>query len=67
MNVKMRVKKINTLRSQYEVLVHRLAERTLALADAQGVRNFAAHDQVKWSDCTVHIMVFVEPKNEEAR
>jgi hypothetical protein len=55
-------KAIEELRGEYKHRVTQLAEAILALCDAKGEKSFASRDEVRWSDCTVHIMVFVEKK-----
>ena len=44
-----------------------LAEAILALCDAQGGKSFASRDEIRFSDCTVHLMVFVDPKRKGGR
>ena len=57
---------IEELRKEYKSRTHDLAYAILKLADAQGCKRFASCDEVRWSDCTVHIMVFVDPKKASA-
>ena len=59
-------KAIEELRKEYKSLTHDLACAILELADAQGCKSFASRDEVRWSDRTVHIMVFVDPKKASA-
>ena len=58
---------IEELRGEYKHRVTQLAEAILALCDAKGEKGFASRDEVRWSDCTVHIMVFVEKKKRQRR
>ena len=58
--------KIEELRKEYKSLTHDLAYAILKLADAQRCKSFASRDEVRWSDCTVHIMVFVDPRKASA-
>ena len=53
---------IEKARDKCKLLVHQLADAVTALCDAKGTLNFAAHDTIYWSDCTVHIAIFVDPK-----
>ena len=60
-------KAIEELRGEYKHRVTQLAEAILALCDAKGEKGFASRDEVRWSDCTVHIMAFVEKKKRQRR
>jgi hypothetical protein len=56
---------IEELRQEYRRRASDLALAIRDLADAQGREVLASRDEVRFSDCTVHIMVFVEPKKRK--
>lgn len=58
---------IKELRGNCKRRVKELAEAILALCDAQGCKGFASRDEIRFSDCTVHLMVFVDPKRKGGR
>lgn len=58
-------KAIKELREEYKHRAYQLADAILALCDAKGEKDFASRDEVHWSDRTVHIMVFVDPKKKQ--
>ncbi len=58
---------IKELRGNYKRCANELAKAILALCDAQGCKSFASRDEIRWSDCTVHLMVFVDPKRKGKR
>lgn len=58
---------IKELRGNYKRRANELAEAILALCDAQRCKSFASRDEIRFSDCTVHLMVFVDPKRKGGR
>lgn len=58
---------IKALREEYKNRANRLAWAILALRDAMGNESFASRDEIRCSDCTVHLMVFVDPKKKGAK
>lgn len=58
---------IKELRGNYKRRANELAEAILALSDAQECKSFASRDEIRFSDATVHLMVFVEPKRKGGR
>lgn len=55
---------IKELRGNYKRRANELAEAILALCDAQECKSFASRDEIRFSDATVHLMVFVDPKRK---
>ena len=55
---------IKELRGNYKRRANELAEAILALCDVQGCKSFASRDEIRFSDATVHLMVFVDPKRK---
>ena len=55
---------IKELRENYKRRAKELAEAILALCDAQGCTSFASRDEIHYSDATIHLMVFVDPKKK---
>ena len=58
---------IKELRGDYERRAGDLAAAVLALSDAQECKSFASRVEIRFSDATVHLMVFVDPKRKGGR
>ena len=58
---------IKELRGNYKRRANELAEAILALGDALECKGFASRDEIRFSNATVHLMVFVDPKRKGGR